>query len=588
MKRGSVVPLLCLLCAAPQLASQSATQENSPQHAVVQKSSAHDRSEQTLSSIKPSKRLSKGVTRLHPVKPLNYPKGPKNFAAAHLNPAMVQRKADHPFGSPHGETQSAPTNKGNSGAPRGASFVTEQAGLSRSANPPASPIFGGFEGIGDNASTDRNYAVDSAPSDTNGAVGVKHFVEWVNETLAIFDKANGNVLVGPILGNQIWKNFARSPNGDLHPCEKDNDGDPIVLYDKTHDRWILSQFAIDQEPFYECIAVSTSGDPTGTYNRYAYEFDKFNDYPKLAIWHDGYYATFNMFEGQTQVGTKICAINSAKMIAGDEGQIICVDLPVAGGVGGVLAADLDGPPPPDKPSEFLMNLGFNEMQLWTLAVDWQHGTASLQGPKHIKVEPFKGACEDRNGGSCVSQPGRAPLLEALGDRLMYRLQYRHFGDHEALVVNHTVEVPISANQFTTGIRWYEVRDLRSPQPSVYQQRTYAPDNNFRWMGSIAADKQGNLLLGYSVSSTRVYPSIRFAGRFASDPVGELSAEAKVAEGAGTQVAGDRWGDYSSVSIDPVDDCTFWFAAQYQKDNGSPNAYNWRTYVRSVRFPNCKE
>jgi hypothetical protein len=419
-------------------------------------------------------------------------------------------------------------------------------------------------------------------------VGKKHFVEWVNETLVVFDKNKGSVLVGPLPGNQVWKNFARSPNGDIHPCEQDNDGDPIVLYDKINNRWILSQFSVDHDPnFYECIAVSTTDDPTGTYNRYAYKFDKFNDYPKIAVWHDAYYATFNMFQGQTQVGTKVCALNSQKMIAGDDGEMICLDLPVSGGVGGLLPADLDGVPPPNNPPEYLMSLGFNELQLWTMTVNWQTGKADLKGPKHIPVEPFKAACEGRNNGSCISQPGRAPLLEALGDRLMYRLQYRYFQDHEALVVNHTVEIPISSDQYTTGVRWYEIRDLQAPKPSVYQQRTYAPDNNFRWMGSMGVDKQGNMLLGYSVSGPQNYPSIRFTGRFASDPKGELSAEEKVVDGAGVQVAGDRWGDYSSVSLDPIDDCTFWFASQYQKDNGSANAFNWRTYIKSVKFSSCQ-
>lgn len=169
---------------------------------------------------------------------------------------------------------------------------------------------------------------------------------------------------------------------------------------------------------------------------------------------------------------------------------------------------------------------------------------------------------------------------------MYRLQYRHFADHDSLVVNHSVEIATNGGGYTTGVRWYEVRDLQAPKPTVFQQSTYAPDNNFRWMGTAAMDKQGNMLVGYSVSGSHIYPSIRFAGRFVSDPTGQLSAEEKVASGAGAQVAGDRWGDYSSISVDPVDDCTFWFAAQYQKDAGAPNSYNWHTYIKQVKFPSC--
>jgi hypothetical protein len=547
---------------------------------AIQKADAHDTSP-ALKTIKPSTRKSKGVTKVHPVKPLNYPKAHGPAAPVHPNPESVQRSTDHKFGEHSSGPSSHASEEGNSSRLRGSALLPARAAVST----PTQPSIGGFEGLGDNGTVDRNYAVDSAPSDTNGAVGKTQFVEWVNEALIIFDKSTGSVQAGPLLGNQIWSKFGRSPNGDLHPCEKDNDGDPIVLYDKLAHRWILAQFAISDDPnFYECVAVSTNEDATGTYNRYAYKFPKFNDYPKIGIWTDAYYITFNMFQGNVQVGTTACAMNKDKMIAGGDGEIICLDLPVEGGVGDLLPADLDSIPNPSSGPEYLVNLGFNELQLWTMSIDWSTGTGNLGGPKHLSVAPFTPACENRNNGSCVRQP-TGPGLEALGDRLMYRLQYRRFQGFDALFVNHSVDVNDNGQTFT-GVRWYEIRNPGDATPKIHQQRTYAPDSNSRWMGSVASDKVGDILLGYSVAGPHVHPSIRFAGRFASDPVGELSAEESVADGGGSQVAGDRWGDYSSISLDPEDDCTFWFAAQYQKDDGSPNAYNWHTYIKTVKFPGC--
>ena len=553
------------------------SQSRSEAQSQVQQSEAHDTGSQALRTIKPSTKKSKGLTKVHPVKPLNYPRSQHNAAPLHLNPRVLQRRTDHAFGQHVPTTPSVPNNTVPPQSKLLASTVTSEAGEAS-----------GFEGLGDNGTPDRHYAVDAAPSDTNGAVGSKQFVEWVNEALIVFNKQTGAVEAGPLLGNEIWKNFARSPNGDLHPCEKDNDGDPIVQYDRVEHRWILAQFAVDEDPnFYECIAVSTSDDATGTYHRYAYKFDKFNDYPKIAVWQDGYYGTFNMFVGNTQISTKACVFDKQAMMAGNPGKMICVDLPINGGVGGLLPADLDGNPPANKTPEFLMNLGFNELQLWTLTTDWDNGTAALNGPVHIPVEPFTAACENHSNGSCIPQPGNAPRLEALGDRLMYRLQFRHFPDHESLVVNHSVEVKTGTNNFVTAVRWYEVRDPQAVKPTLFQQSSYAPDDNFRWMGSVATDKQGNMLVGYSVSNTHTFPSLRFAGRFNTDPLGQLSAEVNAVSGAGSQVAGDRWGDYSSVSLDPDDDCTFWFAAQYQKDGGGPNAFNWHTYIKRVKFPGCK-
>jgi hypothetical protein len=221
-----------------------------------------------------------------------------------------------------------------------------------------------------------------------------------------------------------------------------------------------------------------------------------------------------------------------------------------------------------------MNFGDNEVNLWKFHVDWADpANSTFTGPVSTAVVFFEPACS-----SCIVQPQTTTKLDTLSDRMMYRLAYRNLGDHESLVVNHTVTAGKG-----TSIRWYELRD---PQGTlkVTQQGTYAPDSSFRWMGSIAMDKVGNMLLGYSVSGPKIFPSIRVTGRSASDPLHTMALEQKSFSGKGSQAQGlDRWGDYSSMSVDPSDDCTFWFTTQYLAETG---AFNWHTRVVSMKFPTC--
>jgi hypothetical protein len=424
---------------------------------------------------------------------------------------------------------------------------------------------GGFPGIGDG----KGYSVDAVPSDTTGSIGSKQYVQWVNEALQVFDR-DGNSVYGPTLGRSLWSKF----DG---PCQNLNDGDPIVQYDKVAGRWVLSQFAVnDGEPFSECVAVSETDDATGKYFRYAFSFDKFNDYPKFGIWPDAYYVTFNMFDGDTPLGSKICALNREKMMAGQDAPVQCFDTPEFG----LLPADVDGttPPPAGSPA-YAMNLGTDSLNLWQIKIDWNDPTKSrFTGPVQIPVAPFDIACAT---APCIPQKAPGTKLQALGDRLMYRLVYRNFGDHESLLLNHSVRVNDQSKP-ASAIRWYEIRDPQTA-PKLAQASTYAVGTTFaRWIGSAAMDKKGNLLIGYSASSSSISPAIRLAGRKAADPLNLLSKEVNIASGKNV-AQGGRWGDYSNMSLDPLDDCTFWFTTEFMGETNK----SWQTRVVHTKFNDCK-
>ena len=429
----------------------------------------------------------------------------------------------------------------------------------------------GFDGIG----VGLKYAIPGAPSDINGAVGLTQYVQWANEAFAVWDKTAAlkstsaivPTVYGPANGNTLWKGFKGA-------CDDDNDGDPIVQYDKRANRWVMTQFAVaDGPPYYECIAVSTTPDATGTYARYAFKFDQFNDYPKFGVWPDGYYASFNMFNASNVfIGSKACAFDRSAMLAGGPATMQCFDVK---GEGGLLPADLDGiTAPPAASPEFFLNFAVDRLNLWKFHVDWKdHAKSTFTGPTAMKVPTFEPAC---GGGTCISQPGSTQKLDSLADRLMYRFAYRNFGTHQAAVVNHAVDA-----DGHSGVRWYELRDLDGAA-TVYQRGTYAPDDTHRWMASIAQDKMGNMLMSFSASSGAVYPSIRVTGRNAGDPLNTLATEFNVVDGKSAQPM-SRWGDYASVSVDPTDDCTFWFTAQYNVD---PAKFKWRTYIGATKFTAC--
>lgn len=453
------------------------------------------------------------------------------------------------------------------------------------------PIIIQWEGI-------NSTMCNCAPSDSNIAVGPNHVVENVNSAFQVWNKA-GVSQYGPANINTIFTGFGGA-------CEATNDGDPVVLHDQLADRWLISQFALPNfpnGPFYECIAVSQTADPTGAWHRYAYVTSntKMDDYPKLGVWPDGYYMTANLFTAGSLnwAGTGAYVFDRATMLTGGVATMQFFELPPADW-GGLLPADLDGMTPPPAGSPNIMvevvdgawdpgNWPNDELQAHRFHVDWVNpgNTTFNMAPIQVPVAAFDGLlC---NFANCVPQPGTAQRLDVLGDRMMFRLAYRNYGTHDALVVNHSVSVNANG-QAPVGVRWYELRNLWTGTPTIFQSGTYGPaDGLSRWMGSIAMDYVGNIAMGFSTSNGTApnYPSIGYAGRLATDPLGQMSqGEAQMFAGTGSQTGTNgRWGDYSSIVLDPADDCTFWYVNQYYVTTTS---FAWRTRIGSFKFPNCTQ
>ena len=432
----------------------------------------------------------------------------------------------------------------------------------------------GFDGVGQGLGS---YSPNYAPPDTTGAVGATQYVQWVNADLAVFDKISGALVYGPVAGNTLFQGLGGA-------CATRNDGDPIVQYDKAAGRWVLSQFAVPggSAGYWQCVAVSRTSDATGGYNLYAFQYSQFNDYPKMGVWPDGYYTTFNMFTNTFQ-GARACAYDRANMLAGLPATQQCFQL--SSSYGGLLPADLDGSTAPAAGTpNYLVNRLSNALGFWAFHVDWNNSAnTTLTGPTQIPVAAYNAAC---GGGACIPQPGTSQKLDSLADRLMFRLAYRNTGGVERMVVNHAVMVnntrkPGSGN---AAVRWYEIRNM-SAVPAVYQQSSYSPDTSFRWMGSAAMDKQGNMALAYSVASGVLKPGLAFATRAAGDALGTLGTESIIVNGGGSQLSNlSRWGDYTQMSLDPVDDCTFWYTGQYLKADGT---FNWSTRIASFKIIGCQ-
>jgi len=424
-----------------------------------------------------------------------------------------------------------------------------------------------FEGLSDQDNINvLGYA--AVVPDPNGDVGPGHYVQMINFISAVFDKA-GNLILGPFPNNVLWDGFGG-------PCEFSNRGDPIVLYDPLADRWLLSQMVSVRK---QCVACSETGDPTGAYFRYEFDVPG-NDYPKHGVWPEAY--TFTYWEapyGEMQIG----ALERNKILVGDPTaqMVLFPSLPTLGGtlINHVLPVDLDGPPPP--PGTPIVFMGHQDdaftgspedrLALWELSVDWTNpGSSTLDGPFFLPTDPF-----DMSVFS-VPQPFPGELLSALSWAMMHRLAFRDFGSHMSIVANHTVDVGDFDNH--AGIRWYELRNYGSGW-SIFQQGTYAPDSDHRWTGSIAMDSSGNIALGYSVSGETTFPSIRYTGRTANAPLGEMNVmEQSIIEGSGAQVSSyGRWGDYSMLAVDPVDDATFWYTNEYYAQT---SAFNFHTRIGS--------
>jgi hypothetical protein len=437
-----------------------------------------------------------------------------------------------------------------------------------------------FDGVGNGFSgPNGTFTVNAAPPDTNGAVGPQDYVQTVNTDFAVFNKdatrgTVGSVRYGPVAINTLWSGF-----GGL--CQSDNDGDPTVVYDQISNRWVISQFAVTNPnpSYYQCIAVSTGSDPTGSYYRYSFAYSNFPDYPKMAVWPDAYYETYNMFQGgSTFVGAEVCAFNRANMLTGASATQQCFT--TSSSYGGLLPSNQDGAtqPPAGSPNYVLGLNTTTSLAFWKFHVDWSTpANSTFTGPSSIAVASYAEAC---GGGTCIPQSGTTQQLDSLADRVMYRLAYRNFGSYESLVVDHAVAAGSSV-----GMRWYEIRNPAGT-PSLYQSGTFAPDANYRWMGSIAEDGSGDMAMGYSISSSSTHPGIDYTGRLVTDTLNQMpQGEANIITGAGSQTGNNlsRWGDYSSMTIDPADDCTFWYTNEYIPSNGS---FNWKTRIGSFKFSSC--
>jgi len=439
------------------------------------------------------------------------------------------------------------------------------------------------------------------PPDTQGDIGSDHYVQWINLHFAIWriDKINhtSTLVYGPVAGNTLFQGF-----GGV--CQTTNNGDPITLYDPFAQRWFMSQFALPNwpnGPFYQCVAVSKTVDPTGAWYRYEFPIpvNKMNDYPKFGVWPDAYYMTVNQYNSGSMSwgGAAVAALERSAMLVGDPARMVYMDLyNIDSRFGGMLPADFDGifQPPVNSPGYFLEwddGSGIpsqDAVRLWEFHVNWNDPGSSTFGLAGLpnQVIPTSNVDPDLCGyaRNCIPQPGTSTRLDAISDRLMYRLQYRNFGGYETLVTNHSVDVNGTDR---SGIHWFELRKVNGGGPptwSIFQQGVYSPDSNHRWMGSLAMDHMGNIALGYSVSSSSVYPSVRYTGRMVTDPLGTLpQGEQTLVSGSGSQTGSSRWGDYSMMGLDPNDDCTFWYTQQYVATTGSNT---WKTRIGSFRFPSC--
>src|SRR5262245_40418023 len=454
------------------------------------------------------------------------------------------------------------------------------------------------------------------PPDPNGEAGPNHFVEIVNLVFAIYSKT-GTKLLGPVRTGSLWSDFP------ITECAA-NGGDPVVLYDQVADRWIITQLTtrginFPDEPlnlFYNCFAISTTGDPTGSYFRYAFTTGfNFPDYPKIGIWKDSYIITTREFGilDPSIYGIGLYGLERNKLIEREPGAravgFLATDTAVPLNLigDGLLPPDVDGKTKPkaDAPAPIVgtqddtapYGATFDALNIWEFDVKWRSTpVASLVFKAQLPVAPFDSVFPCVGGfGSrdCLPQPGitnPAQFLDILSyrQRPTFRLAYRNLGTTESMVTNQSVE----AMPGVAGVRWYEIQRTNG-EYSVHQQGTYAPgDGVHRWMGSIAADKNGNMALGYSVvNGTDVFPGIRYTGRLAGDPLGQMTlGEGTVINGTAAQThVNSRWGDYTDLTVDPVDDCTFWYVNEYYTVEGAataPLGNGWQTRIASFKLPGC--
>ena len=451
-------------------------------------------------------------------------------------------------------------------------------------------LFQGDEALGPFVSTTNLLSFDGindaqgggfVPPDTNASVGATQVVETVNVAYEVYDKTTGNKILGPTNIQTLY-----TPLGGQ--CATGNLSDPVVTYDKAAGQWLITMVAFNNTFSVNdiCVAVSTSSDATGTFNLYSFAFGvNLPDYPKLAVWPDAYYLTSDTFpNGGFFKGAQACALDRTNMLAGNPATAICFQR----GTGdfALLPADLDGAnPPPTGAPNFEMDLASStKLNLYGFHVDFAvPSNSTFTRLTQLTVATFTDACATT--GDCIVQPSPGEKLDALGDRLMYRLAYRNFSDHEAMVATHSIK-PGGTGGAVSACRWYEIRNPNSA-PTIFQSGTVGGGTGSvaKWMGSIAMDKNGDIALGYSKSNSSVKPSIEYVGRVPTDAKGSMESAHLVISGGGVQQNSQhRWGDYSSMAIDPSDDCTFWYTQEYYKTNGS---FNFSTHLNSFKFTACQ-
>ena len=501
---------------------------------------------------------------------------------------------------------------------------------------PAPQLVESFDGLGIGFTGPQGRAIVRNPSDNSLAVGRDHIVQTVNSRLAIFARrgarfdSTGRVLYGPVPTNTLFR-------GAGGACEARNSGDAVARYDQLADRWLIvmpvfqrSPWRADDPPppkagvtvvsrpvragqpgaavplfvpapvndtvtvrapasrdsgvYAMCYAVSTSPDPMGTWYRYEFIRPLFPDYPRPAVWPDGWYIPTST--GDDVIEKHACVADRARMLRGEEATEQCVVIPDVNFLNNV---DLDGTalPPPGAPNIMLAAGGTqlrgllrdSVLQMWSFRVNWSDpGQTRVEGPVTVPVAPYEYMC----GGQltkCVAQPGTDVRLDSQGDKLMARVVYRRIGNREAIVASHSV----NSTNGHGGIRWYELLVTPERGLNVVQQGTFAPDSVARWMASPGVDRWGNIGFGYSVGSASLFPGQRFTGRRAGDRRGTLGlGETILAEGEASQTSTLRWQDYTQTAIDPRDDCTIWYVGDYLRRGAA--AYTSR--IGAFRLPKC--
>ncbi|MFZ2486819.1 MAG: carboxypeptidase-like regulatory domain-containing protein [Anaerolineae bacterium] len=421
-----------------------------------------------------------------------------------------------------------------------------------------------------------------SPPDTVGEVGPNHYVQMINHSdgsqVTIYNKSTGAVITGPVLLDTL------APTGSA--C-RTGAGDPVILYDQAADRWLLSEFSTNNN--YLCVYVSTSNNPGGSYYFYGFQAPVFPDYPKYAVWSDAYYVTTN--EGNPAPTPAVYALDRAKMLAGQAATFQRRTAPALSGFGfqALTPVDLDGAtaPPAGTPGLFLRHRdtevhgpsgqpGNDLLELWAFTVNWSTPASStLTKIADIAVAEFDSALCGLETLNCIQQPGTSIRVDGLREVVMWRLSYRNFGSRQVLVGNFVTDV----GNDRAGVRWFELRKT-SGNWTLYQEGTYAPGDLSRWMGAIAMDKSGNMALGYNVGNSSTYPGLRYVGRLAGDALGTMpQGEYTIVNGSGSN-SNSRYGDYSSMNVDPADDCTFWFTGEWNASG------QWSTRIAKFKFDQC--